>query len=98
MIIVPVAPPQNVTFLKVSAHSVSLSWAPPPREHQNGNITGYVLMLYMNSEVKQLKQTAHTTVTISALSGNTHYVLTISAKTNIGMSPVAFKTKIYGKM
>ena len=40
----PSAPPQQVTVLTVGNHnstSISVSWDPPPAEHQNGIIQEY---------------------------------------------------------
>ncbi|XP_046984365.1 neogenin [Schistocerca americana] len=40
---VPTEPPQNVTLEASSSTSVIVRWEPPPRESQNGIITGYKL-------------------------------------------------------
>lgn len=42
--IAPSAPPQSVTVLTVGNHnstSISISWDPPPPDHQNGIIQEY---------------------------------------------------------
>lgn len=40
---VPADPPQNVTLEADSSRSIIVRWEPPPRESQNGVITGYKL-------------------------------------------------------
>ena len=42
--LVPSAPPQDVSGEALSAVSIQVTWRPPPKEHQNGNITGYKIL------------------------------------------------------
>lgn len=97
---VPTVPPQNVSIVSVSALSVTLSWLPPPMEHQNGLITGYIITIYRGNDQEQRKETTDKNTTFGSLSGNTHYTLYLAAKTDVGMGPfsdaVYFKTKIHG--
>lgn len=87
----------------MSAHSVSLSWEPSLKEEQNGHLTGYVITVSEGAEQKERQQpyAYGTNATIAGLTGNTHYTLSLAAKTSAGTGPysaaVNFKTKIYGK-
>jgi len=40
---IPADPPQNVTLEPASSSSIIVRWEPPPRESQNGILTGYKL-------------------------------------------------------
>ena len=40
-LVVPTAPPQDVTVINISSVSVVLQWKPPPQKQQNGRIRGY---------------------------------------------------------
>ena len=98
---VPVAPPTNITIIEVSAHSVVLSWEPPPKEYQNGQITGYVVTVHEKTKLKQTMDTIDNGTTVSSLDGNTQYLFSVAAKTHVGTGPfseaVHVKTKINGK-
>lgn len=50
----PSAPPQSVTVLTVGNHnstSISISWDPPPPDHQNGIIQEYKVERICNGKV-----------------------------------------------
>lgn len=50
----PSAPPQSVTVLTVGNHnstSISISWDPPPPDHQNGVIQEYKVEMKSNGRV-----------------------------------------------
>ena len=38
---VPSGPPEGVATVSTSSHSFTMSWDPPPKEHQNGGIVSY---------------------------------------------------------
>ena len=37
----PTAPPQEVSIVSTSSHSYTMTWDPPPKEQQNGEIVSY---------------------------------------------------------
>ena len=37
----PTAPPQKVSIVSTSSHSFTMTWAPPPKGQQNGEIVSY---------------------------------------------------------
>ena len=37
----PTAPPQEVSIVSASSHSFTMTWAPPPKGQQNGEIVSY---------------------------------------------------------
>ena len=39
--LVPSAPPQEVSIVSTSSHSFTMTWAPPPKGQQNGEIMSY---------------------------------------------------------
>lgn len=52
--VAPSAPPQSVTVLTVGNHnstSISISWDPPPPDHQNGVIQEYKVEIMFNGRV-----------------------------------------------
>lgn len=55
----PSAPPQSVTVLTVGNHnstSISISWDPPPPDHQNGVIQEYKVETKSNGRVVCLRK------------------------------------------
>lgn len=55
----PSAPPQSVTVLTVGNHnstSISISWDPPPPDHQNGVIQEYKVEMMSNRRVVYLRK------------------------------------------
>ena len=53
----PTAPPQDIKAFSETSESIRVVWSPPPLDHQNGDITHYMLM-YVNSTLGDDK--AHT--------------------------------------
>ena len=45
----PSAPPANITRVSVSLSTVTITWAPPPPESRNGNITQYTVRCWKQS-------------------------------------------------
>lgn len=57
--VAPSAPPQSVTVLTVGNHnstSISISWDPPPPDHQNGVIQEYKVETMCNGRVVCLRK------------------------------------------
>lgn len=54
--VAPSAPPQSVTVLTVGNHnstSISISWDPPPPDHQNGVIQEYKVHTVSDGRVRE---------------------------------------------
>ena len=87
--IVPSAPPDNVTAIEVSTTSVHLNWIPPPTEHHNGAITGYVARVTMaNTQESYNISTSNTTeLSVDSLTPDSEYVFAVAAQTVIGIGP-----------
>ena len=99
---VPAGPPLNVAVSSISTSSVVLSWKPPPKEDQNGRITGYRITTHQGTEPLKRMEAAEDqhSIVVGGLTGNTHYELQVAAKTHVGTGPysalVHVKTKING--
>lgn len=72
-----------------SSTAISLRWGPPLPEYRNGDIIGYVVNITNldNGNVQQLVTAMVSNMTVSNLMPFTIYVVTISARTAIGMGP-----------
>jgi len=85
--VAPTSPPLSPTGVAVSSSSLSLSWHPPPPEHENGLIRQYIVNI---TEVATGRIFQHTTPTNSLLVSLLHpyytYQWTVSAYT-VGNGP-----------
>ena len=80
--------PQDFASANISSRSVVLMWEPPPPEHQNGNITHYVI----NASVVGSGETFQwlsdsTTLLVNNLTPFTTYLLVVAATNNAGTGP-----------
>ncbi|XP_069060240.1 roundabout homolog 2 isoform X14 [Pleurodeles waltl] len=87
----PSAPPQSVTVLTVGNHnstSISISWDPPPSEHQNGIIQEYKIWCLGNETRFHINKTvdaAIRSVVIGGLFPGIQYQVEIAASTSAGV-------------
>ncbi|XP_045142075.1 roundabout homolog 2 isoform X7 [Echinops telfairi] len=87
----PSAPPQSVTVLTVGSHnstSISVSWDPPPPDHQNGIIQEYKIWCLGNETRFHINKTvdaAVRSVIIGGLFPGIQYRVEVAASTNAGV-------------
>ncbi|XP_052313218.1 roundabout homolog 2-like isoform X2 [Oncorhynchus keta] len=87
----PSAPPQQVTVLTVGNHnstSISVSWDPPPTEHQNGIIQEYKIWCLANEtrfHVNKTVDAAIRSVVVAGLQAGVQYRVEVAAGTSTGV-------------
>ncbi|XP_050189740.1 roundabout homolog 2 isoform X11 [Myiozetetes cayanensis] len=87
----PSAPPQSVTVLTVGSHnstSISISWDPPPPDHQNGVIQEYKIWCLGNEtrfHVNKTVDAAIRSVVIGGLYPGIQYRVEVAASTSAGV-------------
>ncbi|KAM4794658.1 roundabout homolog 2 isoform 3-T3 [Rhinophrynus dorsalis] len=87
----PSAPPQSVTVLTVGNHnstSISVSWDPPPSDHQNGIIQDYKIWCLGNETRFHINKTvdaAIRSVVIGGLFPGIQYRVEVAASTSAGV-------------
>uniref|UniRef100_F6YC65 Roundabout guidance receptor 2 n=1 Tax=Ornithorhynchus anatinus TaxID=9258 RepID=F6YC65_ORNAN len=87
----PSAPPQSVTVLTVGSHnstSISISWDPPPSDHQNGIIQEYKIWCLGNETRFHINKTvdaAIRSVVIGGLFPGVQYRVEVAASTSAGV-------------
>ncbi|XP_070311177.1 roundabout homolog 2 isoform X11 [Odocoileus virginianus] len=87
----PSAPPQSVTVLTVGGHnstSISVSWDPPPPDHQNGIIQEYKIWCLGNETRFHINKTvdaAIRSVIIGGLFPGIQYRVEVAASTSAGV-------------
>uniref|UniRef100_A0A8C0R8K7 Roundabout guidance receptor 2 n=1 Tax=Canis lupus dingo TaxID=286419 RepID=A0A8C0R8K7_CANLU len=97
----PSAPPQSVTVLTVGSHnstSISVSWDPPPPDHQNGIIQEYKIWCLGNETRFHINKTvdaAIRSVIIGGLFPGIQYRVEVAASTSAG---VGVKSEPHKKM
>ena len=85
----PHAPPQNVQSLATSSTTATISWLPPPDEHQNGRIVYYMLIitdLGFGTNDVVLNSTAMSS-TATNLQEFNNYSCIVAAATTVGLGP-----------
>ena len=76
----PSAPPSAVTVTSVSSSTLTIQWGDVPCIHQNGKITGYTIQYgATGSGDKQTVKTSETEVTLSSLTPETNYEISVAA-------------------
>ena len=99
----PTSPPLNLSLVASTSTSVTLSWAPPPTQFQNGVIMGYTLQVF-NSQQGLLRETNTSSngSTVDSLRPNTTYLLKVAAMTVVGRGPysdnVYVATRQFGRL
>ena len=69
-----------MTVTSVSSSTITLGWGSVPCIHQNGEITGYTIQYgAMGSGDKQTVETSETEVTLSSLTPETNYEISVAA-------------------
>ncbi|XP_035873827.1 roundabout homolog 2 isoform X11 [Phyllostomus discolor] len=87
----PSAPPQSVTVLTVGSHnstSISVSWDPPPLDHQNGIIQEYKIWCLGNEtrfHINKSVDAAIRSVIIGGLFPGVQYRVEVAASTSAGV-------------
>uniref|UniRef100_A0A672K7S5 Roundabout, axon guidance receptor, homolog 2 (Drosophila) n=1 Tax=Sinocyclocheilus grahami TaxID=75366 RepID=A0A672K7S5_SINGR len=87
----PSAPPQQVTVLTVgnqNSTSISISWDPPPAEHQNGIIQEYKIWCLGNESrfhVNKTVDAAIRSVVVGGLQAGVQYRVEVAASTSAGV-------------
>uniref|UniRef100_A0A4W3JPB4 Roundabout, axon guidance receptor, homolog 2 (Drosophila) n=1 Tax=Callorhinchus milii TaxID=7868 RepID=A0A4W3JPB4_CALMI len=87
----PSAPPQSVTVQTVGNHnttSISVSWDPPPAEHQNGLIQEYKIWCVGNESRFHINRTVDGSIRSVVLGGlypGIHYQVQVAASTSAGV-------------
>ncbi|XP_041741953.1 roundabout homolog 2 isoform X4 [Coregonus clupeaformis] len=87
----PSAPPQQVTVLTVGNHnstSISVSWDPPPTDHQNGIIQEYKIWCLANEthfHVNKTVDAAIRSVVVGGLQAGVQYRVEVAAGTSSGV-------------
>ncbi|XP_075053190.1 roundabout homolog 2 isoform X7 [Mixophyes fleayi] len=87
----PSAPPQSVTVLTVGSNnstSISVSWDPPPSDHQNGIIQDYRIWCLGNEtrfHVNKTVDAAIRSVVIGGLFSGIQYRVEVAASTSAGI-------------
>ena len=85
---VPSAPPENITTTDVSTTYAHLNWIPPPTEHHNGVLTGYVVLVTMANNQESYNLTSNTTeLLVDSLTPDSEYIFAVAAQTMIGIGP-----------
>ena len=86
----PADPPQNVTLEAASSKSIIVRWEPPPKESQNGILTGYKLRWRQKGQRKSEVVTTDGSRRLYAISGlknGQEYQVKIAAMTVNGTGP-----------
>ncbi|XP_044525181.1 roundabout homolog 2 [Gracilinanus agilis] len=87
----PSAPPQSVTVLTIGNHnstSISVSWDPPPPDHQNGIIQEYKIWCLGNETRFHINKTVDASirsVVIGGLFPGIQYQVEVAASTSAGI-------------
>ena len=99
----PTSPPLNLSPVTSISTSVTLSWAPPPTQFQNGVIMGYTLQVF-NSQQGLLRETNTSSngSTVDSLNPDTTYLFKVAAMTVVGRGPysdnVYVATRQFGRL
>ena len=90
---VPTASPRNFVSANISSRSAVLTWDPPPPEHQNGNITQYIINATVVQSSERLQFFSESTsLVVDTLTPYRTYILFVAASTSVGIGP--FTTSI----
>ena len=85
----PHAPPQNVQTLTTTSTTATISWLPPPDEHQNGQIVYYMLIitdLGFGTNDVVLNSTVMVAMATNLQEFN-NYSCIVAAATTVGLGP-----------
>ena len=85
----PHAPPENVQALVTGSTTATISWLPPPDEHQNGQILYYLLIITdrgLNTDNIIVHSTAMSAMATNLQEFN-NYSCVVAAATIVGLGP-----------
>ena len=97
---VPGSPPLNFTLTPLTSTSITASWEEPPLQHQNGNITGYILFYkekLLRSEPYSSIATTDLKLTLFGLKVFTEYTFRVLAYNENGNGIATEERYIYTK-
>ena len=87
-VLVPSAPPENVTLTALSSSSLLVKWSDVPMEHRNGEIVGYVIKMWsyvLNyTETIQINNRSQYIFQKDGLNKYQKYWFVVRAKTSVG--------------
>lgn len=92
----PTAAPQNISFASRNASSITLSWNPPPFEHQNGLIRSYAIIVTHLNSGSQWQITTNSSITnytVGGLQPFMNYTFSLAAET-IDLGPYSISVTI----
>ena len=76
----PSAGPLAVSVVGVTSSTITVTWGSVPCIHQNGDITGYSVQYgVMGSGNKETVETSETEITLSSLTPETEYQISVAA-------------------
>nr|CAD2195935.1 unnamed protein product [Meloidogyne enterolobii] len=85
----PTMPPSDVRLRMLNISSLRISWRPPPTDHINGILKGFLINIKSNhSSVEDRNITTNeraTSVTLYRLIPNASYAIRVAARTNAGV-------------
>ena len=88
--IVPSSAPVGLNYSNPLPDSLTLTWRPPPPQHQNGDIVNYLIdftdLASINSTVSI---TNSTSLDVAGLQPFTSYAFSVSAATAVGFGPAS---------
>ncbi|XP_054715413.1 roundabout homolog 2-like [Uloborus diversus] len=87
---VPSAPPDNLRVEILGANSAAISWSPPPPQHINGGLRGYVIHIFDNSSTLHSNLTTNgttTSIVLKNLTAGMTYKVRAEAFTRAGIGP-----------
>ena len=97
----PSAGPSSVSVVGVTSSTITVMWGSVPCIHQNGDITGYSVQYgIMGSGNKDTVETSETEITLSSLTPETEYEISVAAVNTegIGVSTNTSATTSAGKI
>lgn len=96
----PSAAPTSLMVTDWNSSSITVQWEPVICTHRNGDITGYVVKYGTNESVQNITVNI-TSTTITGLTSDTLYMISVAATNINGTGPysgkVVIKTSVKGK-
>ncbi|XP_065297029.1 protein sax-3-like isoform X3 [Dermacentor albipictus] len=89
---VPTAPPESVEVQVLNGTTATIFWSPPPPQHRNGRLRGYIVYVDGNSSNIHLNQSTNSTtnsLTLNNLKTGASYEARVVAMTTVGGGPAS---------
>ena len=92
----PSGAPMNFTVRVDGPRTITFSWIPPERDHQNGPIIGYYLFChsplhdyqrFISNDAEEYNELSSKTLTLAEFVPNSIYNCSVSATTSSGQGP-----------